>query len=208
MVLFFACSVCYAQQDRYAKDVAELVEKHRQFLGQDNIILFTGSSSIRMWESLTQDFVDHKVINMGFGGSEFSDLLFFRTQLVEQFNPEKVFIYEGDNDINSGKSPRKTFRDAKKLYRKLKRELPESKFYFITPKPSVSRWGLKSQYETYNQLLAKFTERKSIAYVDVWNIMLDAEGNVMKDIFIEDNLHMNAKGYSLWKNAIQPFVED
>ncbi len=205
----FLLSIGFSQEkDRFSAEVADIIQKHGNPSSIERSILFTGSSSVRMWDTLQEDFSQHKVINNGFGGSEFSDLLFFRKELIAQFSPEKVFIYEGDNDIAGGKSPRKTFRHAKKLYRKLKRELPDSKLYFITPKPSIARWNLKEQYEAYNKMLGKFAARRSIAFVDVWGPMLDADGSVRKDIFIYDNLHMNAKGYDIWEQVIRPFVED
>jgi hypothetical protein len=36
--------------------------------------------------------------------------------------------------------------------------------------------------------------------------MLTSDGDVMKDIFIGDNLHMNSKGYKIWESLIRPVL--
>ena len=68
-------------------------------------IVFTGSSSIRMWKDLQTRFPSQQIVNSGFGGSQASDLLYFTDDLILRYKPKKVFIYEGDNDIQAQKRP-------------------------------------------------------------------------------------------------------
>jgi lysophospholipase L1-like esterase len=80
--------------------------------------------------------------------------------------------------------------------------------YFITPKPSIARWHLKDLYIAYNQQLKEWASRqKKVTYVDVWTPLLDSTGQPQKDIFIEDGLHLNKKGYEIWSAAIKPYVQ-
>lgn len=44
------------------------------------------------------------------------------------------------------------------------------------------------------------------SFADVFHKMLKHDGTVMTDIFLEDNLHMNAKGYAIWQKVIQPYL--
>lgn len=172
------------------------------------LILFTGSSSIRMWKSLATDFPNHNTLNRGFGGSEMTDLLYYAEQLIIKHNPKEIFIYEGDNDINSGKSPDEILKTADQLLTLIRTKLPKNiKIFFISPKPSLARWHLKETYLTYNQQLKSWTKQhKKVFFVDVWSPLLNSNGEVLKDIFIQDGLHLNEKGYKIWAKAIEGFL--
>ena len=173
------------------------------------VVLFTGSSSVRFWQSLNEDFPGHRVLNRGFGGSEFSDLIRYADRVIYPYRPSVVFIYEGDNDINAGDTPAGVLRQAKKLRRMIAKNLGEEvPVVFISPKPSVARWALKEQYERANALLEGYTERTDHTYyADVWTPALRADGTVRDDIFISDDLHMNTEGYAIWREVIAPFLD-
>lgn len=173
------------------------------------LALFTGSSSIRMWENLEHSFPGYQVINNGFGGSEFSDLIFYKEELIFSLKPEYLFIYEGDNDINSGKNPSDISEEAFNLIIEIRQKLPSTRIFLISPKPSISRWHLKSEYELLNTKLNQLTRMPTISntyFIDVWSPMLDESGVVRNDLFIEDDLHMNETGYAIWKEVIAPYL--
>ncbi len=204
----FIAVIAFAQDPfRFEKEVYNLIEGDKK-VNKKNLILFTGSSSIRMWKDLQSDFPKHNVLNRGFGGSEMSDLLYYAKSLIINYHPSCVFIYEGDNDINAGKSWAEILATADKLLTQLRAQLPASvKIIFISAKPSVARWHLKPKYEEFNRQLNLWTTtRKNVLYADVWTPMLDSNGEVLKDIFVGDNLHMNRKGYDIWKRVIEKML--
>jgi lysophospholipase L1-like esterase len=138
-----------------------------------------------------------------------SDLIYYFDKLVVPYKARKIFIYEGDNDLGTGKTPQQIIADAdsvlKLIRSKVSKKVP---VYFITPKPSIARWHLKDQYIAYNQQLKEWVSRqKKVTYVDVWTPLLDSAGQPQKDIFIEDGLHLNKKGYEIWSAAIKPYVQ-
>lgn len=192
---------------RFEKEVSNLVAADST-VNKKKLILFTGSSSIRMWKDLKKDFPKHNVLNRGFGGSEMTDLLYYHQQLILNYKPHTIFIYEGDNDINAGKSPEEILANADKLLALLRSKLPTRvKIIFISAKPSVSRWHLKSKYEEFNRQLKQWTStKKNVLFADVWTPMLDSKGEVRNDLFMEDNLHMNRKGYEIWKGVIEKLM--
>lgn len=191
---------------RFQKDIDKFKEIDKKDLSQGEI-LFVGSSSVRFWNTLQEDFPKHKVINRGFGGSHMSDLLFYLDDLVLKYKPKQVFVYEGDNDINDKESPKDILKEAETLVKRIHKALPKTEIVFISPKPSIARWNLKSEYQKLNYRLKAFTNQYSyVKFVDVWQPMLDAKGDPIKDIFIEDNLHMNAKGYEIWQKTIEPYL--
>jgi len=119
-----------------------------------------------------------------------------------------VFIYEGDNDISQQHPVEEILGRAKSLAAEIRKRIPGSRVYFIAAKPSVARWSLKEAYNEFNftlQAWASFEE--GIHFIDIWTPMCDEDGQVMKDLFVGDNLHMNAKGYKIWADVIGPFVE-
>ena len=169
----------------------------------DRPIVFTGSSSVRMWKSLPDDFPDRPVINRGFGGSTFPDLIHYADRLIFAYDPSAVYVYEGDNDINAGYTPAEVLRFAERLRTMIADSLGPVPVYFISPKPSVARWQLKAEYELTNALLETYAAHTDHTfYVDVWNPVLAADGEVRDDIFLGDDLHMNEKGYDVWRTVI------
>ncbi len=175
---------------------------------QPGVILFVGSSSIVKWNTLTEDLAGHTVLNRGFGGSNFMDLIHYADRVIYPYAPSVVFVYEGDNDLAAGDSPKDVLKSAKKLRKMIARNLgKEVPVVFISPKPSLSRWSMKTKYEEANARLLAFTEKTDHTYyADVWNPSLQANGEVRDDIFIEDDLHMNAAGYDIWESVIEPIV--
>jgi len=210
MFLFVAltllCTVLNAQDPlRFAEEVRKF-ENTAEDYPLENRIVFTGSSSIRLWTDFKSYFPDHNVINTGFGGSETSDLLYYKELLISQFNPKQVFIYEGDNDLNSGKSVPITVTDILNLVNALKLDGIEN-IVIISAKPSIARWELKEKYELLNSTLKRFaTNIKGVEYADIWTPMLNKDGSLKEDLFLEDDLHMNKKGYDIWIKVIAPLL--
>ncbi|HRX11108.1 MAG TPA: GDSL-type esterase/lipase family protein [Draconibacterium sp.] len=194
--------------NRFKKDVDELAGKEYNFSNNQKLVVFAGSSSIRMWKDVQSYFPEYNVINNGFGGSQFSDLLYFYDALILKQKPEILFIYEGDNDINDQKKPGKILKEAKQLTVRIRKDLPETRIIFISPKPSIARVHLKNEYIKFNKKLNKYCKKQdNIGFADVWYPMLDSHGNVYKDVFLEDGLHMNKKGYDIWAKVIDEFLE-
>lgn len=193
-----------AQDPLRFKDEVQKIEQSRKAANPRKVILFTGSSSIRLWSDLEKRFSDHNVLNTGFGGSQMSDLYYYFDELILPHKPSQIFIYEGDNDLGEGKSTEQILSDADKLLRRLRCELPKrTHIYFLTPKPSVLRWNLKEKYEDYMAELKKWCDQhKRVTFIDMWTPMLDENGQVRKDLLMDDNLHLNPKGYDIWEKII------
>ena len=170
-------------------------------------IVFTGSSSIRFWKDVQERFPEYQVLNTGFGGSQFSDLELYLDALILNYNPVKVFIYEGDNDIFAKKRPRKIVKRAEYILSVLQQRNPNMEIVLISAKPSIARWNYRGRYRRLNRKLDKLAAKnEKIDFVDVWYPMLDNR-KVKQDIFIEDGLHMNDKGYDIWYDVIKNYMD-
>lgn len=207
ILLIFSTLTLWAQNpQRFQKEVDSIVAINQSF-DKANLIVFTGSSSIRMWTDLKASFPKHNVVNLGFGGSEMADLLYYTNQLIVPFRPRQVFIYEGDNDITFSRSTEHILLAADSILSRIRQKNPKAEIIFISPKPSLARWKLKPQYEAFNKALKSWTaQKKNVRYADVWTPMLDSNGRVLQDIFIADGLHLNKKGYKIWTNALQNYL--
>jgi lysophospholipase L1-like esterase len=169
-------------------------------------IVFTGSSSIRMWKNLESMFPDYQIINSGFGGSQSSDLFRYYNELILQYNPKKVFIYEGDNDIASKKKTKEIIATTREIIGKIRERNIGTQVVIIAAKPSIARWKLKRKYIRLNRAFEKLCKAENgLEFANVWDVMMDGR-KVRQDIFIGDGLHMNNKGYDLWYAVIKPYM--
>jgi lysophospholipase L1-like esterase len=174
------------------------------------MLLFIGSSSFRMWKSLKEDFHNETILNRAFGGATLEDLMYWQNDVVLQYKPKKIFIYCGENDIASSAqiTPIIVFERFKTLHTTLRKQFPDTPIVFVSIKPSILRWAMKDRMIAANTLISSYLkEDKKAVFVNIWDKMLE-NGEPMKDIFIEDNLHMNAKGYAIWTKVLQALVND
>lgn len=211
MVLLAANTLVQAQPitgpERFRNEVSEIVSGNVK--KRTDIVLFTGSSSIRMWSDLSSYFPGYHIVNRGFGGSQTTDLLYFVEPIILSLRPAKIFIYEGDNDLAAGKTSQQILATSDSLLHRIREGgIPANvPIYFISPKPSVARWNLKDKYiEHMNNLRIWARQRDNVFFIDGWTSLLDAQGNVLTDIFLEDNLHLNKKGYDRWAAGIKVFL--
>jgi lysophospholipase L1-like esterase len=170
--------------------------------------LLVGSSSIRMWETLREDFPDHQVINRGYGGSELADAVHFAERIIFPYKPKMVIVYAGDNDIANGKKPEQIVSDFKELVLRIHERLPHARIAYISIKPSLARWNLVTQIRKTNTLIRKSTRRDTLlSFIDVFTPMLGKDGKPRKELFLQDGLHMNRDGYTLWRDMVKPYLK-
>lgn len=170
-------------------------------------VVFTGSSSVRMWETLAADFPDVVVLNRGFGGSQVRDAVWYADEVALRYKPRQIVLYAGDNDIAEGRSAAQVLADTEAFVARIRHTQPGTPIALLGIKPSPSRANLLDvQRDANNTLRAWAATQRNVAYIDVFTPMLDAEGVPREDLFIADRLHMNAAGYALWKDIIGPFL--
>ena len=207
-LLLFIFNLNAQDPNRFQHEIEELIQKEYQFERGKKLALFTGSSSVRMWKDVADYFPEFNVINNGFGGSHFSDLIYFYGELIPKYNPDYLFIYEGDNDIADDEKPRKILKEAKSLVGMIQADLPQTKVVLISAKPSVARWEYSKKYNRLNRKLERLCRKTdNLEFADVWSAMLDENGQVFTDVFLDDNLHMNKKGYDIWGDVIGGFLK-
>jgi lysophospholipase L1-like esterase len=171
--------------------------------------VFTGSSSIRLWDTLANDMKPLQVLNRGFGGSQIADVNHYASRIILPYRPRAVVLYAGDNDLSSpwSKSPEQVFADFKQFVEIIHSQLPATWIYFISIKPSPLRWRNWEKFQKTNALIAAYILTQPRAqFIDVDSAMLNAQGKPRPEIFRWDGLHMNAEGYAIWTSIIRPIL--
>lgn len=196
-----------AAPERWAKEIDALTVSDATNPPPAGGVVFVGSSSIRLWKTLAEDFPGVTAINRGFGGSELADSGFYLDRIVLAYQPRLVVLYAGENDINGGKSPETVLADFQAFRAKLHAALPATKLIYLSIKESPSRARMSSLFQATNELIAAdCATDPRCTFVDVNTAMLDASGGTRPELFVKDQLHMNADGYAIWKRELAPHL--
>jgi lysophospholipase L1-like esterase len=168
-------------------------------------ILFYGSSSIRLWKTLKDDFAGLSVLNRGFGGSTAPDALKYAERMVLPYKPSTVIFYEGDNDLGKGRTPEQLLADYQAFAKLVHSKLPNTKIVYLSVKPSPKRADLITTQQKANAMLETWIAQSKdsrLSFIDTFRPMLDGKGQVRAELFGPDKLHMNREGYKLWSSLL------
>lgn len=174
-----------------------------------NAILFVGSSSFRMWKDVQNQFPGHIIINRGFGGATLLDVIRYADDIIIPYRPKQIVIYCGENDLAANDSlyPAQVAQRFFDLFKIIRDRYRKVSIVYISMKPSPSRKHLMAKFDVANVMIKEFLRKKRrTAFIDVYHVMLKEDGTPMTDIFLEDKLHMNPKGYAIWQKRIEPYL--
>lgn len=193
--------------ERWESAIEAFEAEDRSSPPRSGAIIFTGSSSVRLWDTLEKDLAPLSVIQRGFGGSTMPDALHWIDTLVLKHRPRAVVLYEGDNDIGAGGTAEDLLAGFEAFVSRVHEELPETRIYFLAVKPSILRWRVWDETQRANALIRGVTESDPrLTFIDVATPMLNAAGEPIPDIFVADDLHMNATGYEIWTSVVRPIL--
>lgn len=171
-------------------------------------VVFVGSSSIRLWDTLAQDFPGVDTLNRGFGGSRVRDATWYADRIVTPYQPRAVVFYAGDNDLMEGRSADQVAADFAAFVDKVHAAQPQARIAFVSIKPSPSRAALLPQIRQANALVRDYAAaHDDVDYLDVYTPMVNGAGLPRSELFIGDRLHMNAQGYALWATVVRPWLD-
>lgn len=208
LVFFFTLGIAQAQEVPFEKEVREISQRLDLEGWQRGSTVFTGSSTIRMWKDLESTFPNEIIINTGFGGSKASDLQTHLFPLVIRLEPSRVFIYEGDNDLWAGVPVAEIMENLDAIVTRLQLTDPAMEIFLIGAKPSPSRWEKMMNYQIFNQQLKEYClAKEKLTFVDTWKALTDPAGNPRPELYLEDQLHLNDKGYEIWASLFEPFLK-
>lgn len=207
--LVFAKGVNAQEGLPFGNEITAFLKNDSSNPAPKNAILFVGSSSFTKWTDVQSYFPGYPIINRGFGGSSLPDVIRYANQIIIAYHPKQIFIYCGENDLAASDrvSADTVLERYKTLHKIIRKALPEVQIDYVSIKPSPSRWRLEPVIVAANKKIKRFIKRdQKAAYLNVHDDMLGIDGKVKADIFINDQLHMNAKGYAIWQKIILPYL--
>jgi len=171
-------------------------------------VLFTGSSSIRLWASLEDDMSPMQVLNRGFGGATLAELSKYAPRFLLSHSYSTLVVYCGENDISEGAGPDTTYQYFVDFYNWFREERPQVHLVYMSMKPSIDRWDMFSEFKATDRKIKKVIEKDTLAYYFDSSIgLLNNSGQPDPDLFIEDGLHMNSKGYNVWTQRLLALLQ-
>ena len=118
-----------------------------------------------------------------------------------------MLVYAGENDLAEGETADEVLRQFTAFAEGVHAVLPQTRIAFISIKPSPARIRLMAKIRRANALVSQYVATApNTDFVDVFTPMLDGEGKPRRELFRADALHLNAKGYALWKSVIAPHL--
>jgi len=192
----------------WAKDIAAFTAADALHPPPAGAVLFLGSSSIRMWETLAEDFPGVTLIQRGFGGSELADSLFYADRIALPYHPRLIVLYAGENDIASGKAAEAVAGNFSSFVAKIHAAQPETRILYVSIKPSPSRAKFQDEFTRANALIAAACARDPrLGFVNIVPALLDAKGGYRPELYRADLLHLNHDGYRLWAQVLAPLLK-
>ena len=196
----------------YAAEINAFLAADRTAMPPQGAVLFIGSSSIRMWETLAKDFPEIPVINRGFGGSFIRDSTLYAERIVIPYKPKMVVLCAGTNDLSYGnRDPEGAFEDYKAFVAKVHAALPDTRIVYLAVNPTVARWKQEAKNLELNFLIERYayetnSPKLKLNAIDPHAQFLTPDGKPQPALLREDGLHFNAEGYRLWLSLIKARV--
>lgn len=209
ILLFFLCytaAVNAQDKPRFWDDVQTIKAYDNMYTPPAHPILFVGSSSIRKWSDLERTFAAYVAMNRGIGGAVVNDITYYLNDIVFPYHPRQIVLYVGENDlVEKNVTADTVLARTKVLINAIRAKLPEVPIVYISLKPSPVRDQYKTVAKAANDMIRTWLAAETnIKYVDIFTPMLDKDGNSRPELFVEDMLHMNSKGYDIWRAAVEP----
>ncbi len=165
-------------------------------------VLFTGSSSIRLWSSLAEDFPGYRTLNRGFGGSQIADSVRLVDRTVFPYKPRAIVFFAGTNDLAAGKSPETALADFNAFVTKVRDRLPNVPIAYIAISPAPSRWNNIANVRRANELIRVYCGYRGLRFIDTYASFLTPEGGPRPELYVADQLHLRPAGYAIWREQV------
>lgn len=172
----------------------------------DQAILFTGSSSIRLWDSIATDMAPYPIIKRGYGGARLSDYAYYTERIVYPHRPRAICLFIANDiaGVEEDVSPQEAFLLWEHVYQTIRRQHAHVPVYFIGVTPTNSRWQVWAQIEEFHQLIRRQAQQDHALYfIDTQEPFMAATGRPDSSLFRADQLHLNREGYMRWSSLIK-----
>jgi lysophospholipase L1-like esterase len=175
-------------------------------------MVFDGDSITENWQNFgrqiwAQRYEKFNAVDFGIGGDRTQNLLWRLSHgQGAGLHPKLVVLMIGANNIRMHadqieegvtavvKSYQKYFPDAVILLQG------------ILPRNEKADDPLRATAKQVNKTIAKLDDGKHVIFIDFGSKFLQPDGSISREI-MPDFLHPSEKGYQIWADAIQPFID-
>lgn len=187
----------------------DTIERFRRFDNRNKMpeapILFVGSSSIVFWET-ARSFPEYPVVNRGFGGASLPEVMYYYDDVIKRHNPSMMIVY-CDIDVEAGKTPEFAVDAFKQLIARVEQDFSDIPILILSMKPTLiddilGRDVRANKLNTNQKLIEYAASKGNVHYVDITSPMI-VDGKLRSDIFIDDGMHLNPLGYTLWDPVLK-----
>jgi lysophospholipase L1-like esterase len=194
----------------HTKDYNLLSDIYKSMPRIQNNIVFAGNSLTRNcdWAEL---FQNSKIRNRGIGGDNAEGLLGRIDEILDP-PPEKIFFEFGLSDLATGYSQDEIIQNIRTIIEKTYEKSHSVKIFIqsVLPIregiPAVHKFTNKD-ISALNEKLKKIASEKNCTYIDLHPFFKTKNGE-LDSSFSTDGVHINSKGYAIWKNAIEKYVKN
>ncbi len=188
----------------WSNEIKRLKRRVQEMEDQRDLIIFYGSSSVRLWVGMKKDLAPFNVLNLGFGGSTYAWCIHYFNEIFEGARPNKIVLYAGENDLAQGKSPQEVVNDCNNLVQLILKKYPKVQLAFVSLKPSLEREEMIPQIIETNLLLSKYViSELNAQFINVFGQMITMDNRPKPELYLSDGLHLNKKGYAIWSEVIK-----
>lgn len=155
-------------------------------------------------------------LNQGISGETTVGLL-RRISLLDQVEPDVIFVMIGINDLIHGVGDETILANQRLIVRSLRRAHPDIPIVLQSILPhqgAEARWEGRDRLRelpnerirTLNQRLQHLADREGVTYLDLYPLFADAQG-AMHPALTTDGLHLSERGYLVWRSALQLYAQ-
>jgi hypothetical protein len=192
---------------RFEKEIQEFEKSDKTISYSSNAILVTGSSYIRLWKNIQQDLAPHEIIHRGFGGSNIVEMSYYIDRIIAKHDFKAIAFYSGSNDITDSKldkTPTQVLEAFKYIVEKVRQKHPKTPIYYIAISPNERRWAVQDKIVEANELLKNYCQTTpNLHFIETMQQLLGKDGKYQPEMYINDKLHFNEKGYKIWTEIIK-----
>jgi lysophospholipase L1-like esterase len=211
VLLLSACAPLHTYRQQpdvkaWEPDIAkfELVDQTKSY--PDDAVLFAGSSSIKLWETINKDMLPYNVIQRGYGGAKLSDFAVYADRIIYPHPCQAIVLFVG-NDITGSKDD-KTPQQVANLFRRtlyiIRRKYIDIPVFWISITPTEARWQVWPEIKKANGLIKNICyNHRNTYYINTEQSFLGANGLPRAELFQKDKLHLNQEGYKIWAGIIK-----
>ncbi len=208
-LFLIGCFTAISQDLKYSyweKDIQKFEDFDSIESYSEDALLFTGSSSIRLWSTIKEDMAPYEVIQRGYGGAKLDDYLYYSKRIIYPHLVKAIVIFIA-NDISGAendKSPEEVLQLFLNLVDTIREKFLVIPIFWIEITPTNSRWNVWIEISKANQLIKnKCEELDNVYFIETSFAFIGEEGKPKSELFVEDQLHLNSEGYRIWAEIIK-----